>query len=92
MRPQLVISFAGDAADTKLVHRVRNFGEDLHRAFETRDDAAISLDEVDVATNELRVTVKSVSKVRRVAQFLEQVLGDHGFEGAAQIRAAGRTA
>lgn len=57
--------------------RVWNFGEDLFYAFRDSDLATISLDDVDRAASQLRVKVKSRSKVRRVVNIIDKLLGEH---------------
>lgn len=58
MAHEIIIDFAAEG-DQPSVHRVRNFGEDLYRALNVEGWAAISLDDVDRATDQLRVTVFS---------------------------------
>jgi len=41
------------------IHRIRNFSEDLYRACKQDGWASISLQQVDKATNQLRVAVRS---------------------------------
>jgi hypothetical protein len=81
MARQIIIDFDSPAD----VHRVRNFGEDLYGA--CRDDgwASISLAEVDRATNQLRVTVRSARRVRRVAAMIEKLLERHHFTDTARL-------
>jgi hypothetical protein len=59
------------------IHRIRNFGEDLYRM--SREDGlmSVSLDDIDRATNELRIKVFSKRKVRRVASAVEALLKEH---------------
>ncbi len=63
MRRQITIAFDStvhpEAVENALVHRLRNFGEDLYREFSAREHAKISLEEVDSATSELRVFVNA---------------------------------
>jgi len=70
----LAIDFPGSTHDE--VHRIRNFGEDLHRALKNNGWAEISLDAVDVATDRLLVTVPHRKEVRRVEALIERMLSD----------------
>jgi hypothetical protein len=81
----IVIDFDQERDPRSLMHRVRNFGEDLYRA--CRDDgwAEISLDEVDRATDQLTVRVLSAKRERRIAAMIERLLAAHRFTGKARL-------
>jgi len=85
MSREIVIDFHGEAAQSSLTHRVRNFGEALYHAFMKEGIAAISLEEVDRATTQLRVTVKSARKVRRVSSLIEELLDQHHLAAVARV-------
>lgn len=57
MRLRITIAYAGvaepDTLDLDLVHRLRNYGEDLYRESCLSGHAEISLDEIDSATTGL---------------------------------------
>lgn len=55
-------------------HRVRNFGEDLWRALSEDKWASTSLDEADLATTRLCVSVFSRRQVRRVHKYVLKLL------------------
>jgi hypothetical protein len=82
---RIVINFPHvGRGDPELVHRVRNFGEDLYREYRDTRKARISLDEIDAAIN--RISFEVVSPLRKTAaQFAKTLLKKHGFEGAAGI-------
>jgi hypothetical protein len=71
---EIVIDF-----DAVPIHQVRNFGEDLFRAFKDDDPASISLAEIDRATDQLRVVVRYSSKrrVRSAVRTIEQLLEEN---------------
>jgi hypothetical protein len=81
----IVIDFDQERDPHSLMHRVRNFGEDLYRA--CRDDgwAEISLADVDRAMDRLRVRVRSSKRERRIAIMIERLLAEHRFTGKARV-------
>jgi hypothetical protein len=70
------------------IGRVRDFGEVLYREF--RDDkwASISLNEVDRATDQLRVSVHSARRVRRIGQTINKLLKRHRLNEIARLTEA----
>ena len=81
MTKQITIILKGESSatwpDGSLVHRFRNFGEDLYREFASSGQAEISLEEIDSAVSELRVFVKGRSKVGVVSSSIERILQQH---------------
>lgn len=69
-----------DAADADLVHRLRNFGEDLYREFSLSGQAAVSLDEIDSATTEIHVLVKAKRHLGGVSAFVAKTLKQHNLD------------
>ena len=63
--------------DAALVHRLRNFGEDLYREFSASGKAEVSLDEIDSATSELRIVVGATRHLGAVTAFIEKTLRQH---------------
>lgn len=63
-----------------LVHRVRNLGEDIEHALSRGRDARIH--DPDSAINQLRITVVSLGRVRRVSVLLGSLLRKHLFTDA----------
>jgi hypothetical protein len=86
----IVIDFTLGANQLSDIGRIRNFGEDLYRQF--RDDhwASISLSEVDRATDQLRVSVRSARRVRRIEQMITRLLKRHRLNEIAQLSKANR--
>jgi len=66
-----------ETVDSNLVHRLRNFGEDLYREFSTSGFAEISLNEVDSATSELRVVRNAKRHIGVVSAFIRKTLQQH---------------
>ena len=58
------------------IHRIRNFGEDLHRAFKNNGWAEISLEAIDRATDCLLVFVHHPKQLRRVEALIERMLSE----------------
>lgn len=85
MPRKIIIDFDTQPGRRALVHRVRNFGEDLYRACREDGWAEISLDEVDRATNQLIVKVASARRERRIAAMIEALLASHLFTGQARL-------
>ena len=85
MARKIVIDFTLGADQRSDTGRIRNFGEDLYRQF--RDDkwASISLNEVDGATDQLRVSVHSARRVRRVGQMINKLLKRHRLSEIARL-------
>lgn len=57
-----------------LIHRLRNYGEDVYRYTRNygKGFGEVDIDEVDAATTEFSVRGVAGSKVRRVLQWLEE--------------------
>jgi len=84
MRLRITIAFDGtaqpDTLDRDLVHRLRNFGEDLYREFSESGYAEISIDEIDTATSELRVYVNAKRHLGAVSGFVKKTLQRHNLD------------
>jgi hypothetical protein len=83
MPHQIVIEFG--APTPSLTHRVRNFGEDLHRGFERTGAAAISLNDIDRATNHLCIVVHKIRHLGTATAFIEKTLRQHMLDDVAQV-------
>jgi hypothetical protein len=67
----LTIDFDPDQAEFgALLHRVRNFGEDVYRYLRTNDWGEIDLNEVDAATTRLTIRGIKSSKLRRISTWV----------------------
>ncbi len=76
----IVIDFAEPKLPGTLVHRVRNLAEDIDRELSRARDARVH--EPDAATDQLRITVVSQRRVRRVSQLLSDLFREHRFTDA----------
>jgi hypothetical protein len=88
MARQLLIDFELPAQAKQrnlLVHQVRNFGEELFHACKEDGWASVSLQEIDRATNQLCVTVRSARRVRRISSMIDKLLDSHGLAGIARL-------
>lgn len=79
------IEFAGAAASSSLVHQIRNFGEDVWRFAKTEKGAAISLQDIDRATDRLELRINSSRRVRRVVREVERMLAEHFLDDCARV-------
>ncbi len=80
MPRQIIIRFEPDN-----VHRMRNFDEDLWRAFQSIGYGEISLAEVDRALVELRVRKIPARWVRRQTALISELLEKHHLVSIAQL-------
>ena len=85
MARQIVINFILGPDRSSDIHRVRNFGEDLYRHCRNDGWASISLADVDRATDQLKVSIRSARRVRRTAQMIEKLLVQHFLSDIAQL-------
>ncbi len=69
-----------DGPDADLVHRLRNFGEDLYREFSLSGQADISLEEIDSATTEIHVLVRAKRHLGGVSAFIAKTLKQHNLD------------
>jgi hypothetical protein len=54
-----------------LIHRLRNFGEDVWRHVRDADWGCVSIDEVDRATTQFAITEVRAKKLRRLTAWLQ---------------------
>jgi hypothetical protein len=88
MARQLLIDFDLPALikdRNDLIHRVRNFSEELFHACKEDGWASVSLQEIDRATNQLCVTVRSARRVRRISSMIDKLLDSHGLAAIARL-------
>ena len=83
MTREIVIDFDVGRDD---FFRVYQFGKALYRACLEEPWASISLEPVDRATNQLRVSVFSKRRVRRVAKLINNLLEKHFLADRARLR------
>ena len=85
MAREIVIDFDVRQDDPTFVHKLRNFGEDLHRACDNDGWASILIEEVDGATNQLRVTLFSKRRIRRIVKLIDELLEMHFLASRARL-------
>ncbi len=86
MKRQIVIDFDPEQVGISTLDRVRNFDQALYVAFRDNSRATISLEEVDRATTQLRVTVNAPRWQGQVMATIKKLLVRHGFAETARIR------
>ena len=72
-----------DAPTAEVVHRFRNFGEDIYRAL--RDQCSVSINEIDAATTSFLVRDIHKRDVRRISKIIREELRRHNFEASATL-------
>jgi hypothetical protein len=84
--PQLIeVVFEERPGDETLVHRVRNFGEDLWRAFHTGHQTNIDLNAVDAATTRLELTLVAPQHRDQVMGIIATILDEHNLADLARV-------
>ena len=66
-----------DEPTPDIVHRFRNFGEDVYRAL--RDSCDVDIDEIDASTDRFHVRGIKARQVGRVTKLIESELAAHNF-------------
>jgi hypothetical protein len=85
---QIVIDFelpADTFGRSGLIHRIRNFGEDLYRAFRDSRQAHVDLEDIDRATDRICVTTIKNRQVRTVAGRIRKLLERHHLDDVARL-------
>ncbi|WP_256752321.1 hypothetical protein [Mesorhizobium sp. Mes31] len=78
----LTIDFDPEQAETDaLIHRVRNFGEDVYRYLRTTGWGEIKMAEVDAAMTQLIIRDIKGSKLRRVRAWIVDEMNRHHLSG-----------
>ena len=72
-----VLEEISDEPTPDIVHRFRNFGEDVYRAL--RDSCDIDLDEIDASTHRFLVRGIKARQVGRVIMLINSELRAHNF-------------
>ena len=84
MRNRITIAFIANAQSqapgSDLIHRFRNFGEDLYREFSISGHAEISIDEIDSATDKLEPFVTAKRHIGGVSAFIKKTLEQHNLD------------
>jgi hypothetical protein len=80
------IDFDEDANDSVIVHRIRNYGEDLFGYFRDKDIApGLSIEEVGWAVNQLTVRVRDVRSIGQSLEIINERLRHHNLSAIAKI-------
>ncbi len=82
---RVVIDFSQQESSPALIHKIRNFGEDLWRACQRNGWSSISLNDVDGAIDYLTVVVRSYGRVQRTRKMVEELLTQHFLAEYARI-------
>ena len=79
----LLISLPAAANDNTLVHRFRNFAEDIYREFTPAGVADVP--DMDSAVTELHVTISATRHLRTVTTFVTKTLRHHNLSELASV-------
>jgi hypothetical protein len=82
---KIVVYFDCGQNAPALIHKVRNFGEDLWRACTDDGWGSIALEDVDSATDQFVVSVRSSRRVRRMVGVANNLLERHFMEIHARV-------
>jgi hypothetical protein len=82
---KIVIDFDRRQNAPALIHKLRNFGEEVWRVCKDDGWGSIALEDVDSATDQLIVTVSSSRHVRRMAAMVHKLLERHFLETHARV-------
>ena len=72
-----------DPPTSEVVHRFRNFGEDIYRLL--RDTCSVDIDEIDAATSSFVVRDIRRRDLGVVTQTIKRELKRHHFEGSGTL-------
>ena len=72
-----------DPPTSEVIHRFRNFGEDIYRLL--RDRCSLNIDEIDAATNSFVVRDIRRRDLGVVTQTIKRELKRHHFEGSGTL-------
>jgi hypothetical protein len=89
MPSEILITFLAQPG-ASLAHRIRNFGEDLDRDVLQDRYASTTLEEIDKATSELRVQIRSAKSAGRTVSTIKKLLKQHLLVETATIFVDGR--
>ena len=66
-----------------IIHRFRNFGEDVYR--ELREECTVRIDEIDASTTSFMVRDIHRRDLRRITRIITELLREHHFEASATV-------
>ena len=72
-----------DQPTQEIVHRFRNFGEDIFTRL--RDECSVSIKEIDAATTSFFVRDIHRRDVRRISKIILEILRQHSFDASATL-------
>jgi hypothetical protein len=72
-----------DAPTSEVIHRFRNFGEDVYRAL--HDTCSVSIDEIDASTTSFTIRDIRRSDLGTVTQRIKRELKRHHFDQTATL-------
>jgi hypothetical protein len=78
----LRVEVAYDGSDT-LVHRFRNFGQDVCR--ELRDICSVSIEEIDRSTTHLEIHEIKPKNLGKITQIIKRLLNEHHFSESGRL-------
>jgi hypothetical protein len=84
--PRTILIRFVDNGDPQLIHRIQNFGEDLYREFQKNGEAVMDIEEVDRATDTLRVTLAASRHLGTVMGFIKKTLQHHHLHNIAEVK------
>ena len=79
----LLITLAAAAEDYSHVHNFRNFGEDIHRHFDTSGTAQVL--DMDSATTELHLCIPASRHLGTVTSFVTKAIKRYGLSDLVHI-------
>ena len=80
MSTNIKIEIAG-AVDPDIIHRFRNFAEDIYRAL--KDSCSVSIEEIDNAATSFTVRNITTKEIGSFTQTIKNKIKKHHFEGTA---------
>ena len=72
-----------DKPTPDIVHRFRNFGEDIYRAL--RDECSVSIEEIDASTTSFSVRDIQKRDLGRITKIIKEELRHHHFDSSATL-------
>jgi hypothetical protein len=80
----IIIAFSGPH-DGTLIHRIRNFGEDLYGHFRDTGQAEMDIAEVDRVTDCVSLRLTATRHLGNVSAYIKKALKEHGLIERATI-------
>ena len=77
MASQITVHFDGASKVDQLVHRIRNWGEELYLGLRDERWAFVSMDDIDRATDRIAVVVFHARDLNKVRSAIDATLASH---------------